>query len=242
MAGLMKRRENNMYVFGKNVAYDTLNGNTKIKKCFLDREFKDSEIVSLLKQKRIKIDYLQRRDLDRKVNGLHQGIILEIEDYQYASMDSILEKNPLLVILDHIEDPHNFGAIIRTCEAAGVDGIIIPNDRSVEVNGTVVKTSVGTTEKMKIVRVTNLVNTMKELKKNGFWIFGTDMEGSDYTTLDYKGKTAIVCGNEGKGMSRLVQENCDFIATIPMQGTVNSLNASVATAIIVFEAVKSRRG
>lgn len=232
-----------MYVFGKNVAYDTLMGKTSVKKCFLDKDFKDNEIISLLKQKRIRIDYLLKRDLDKKVNGLHQGIILEIEDYKYASLDSILElEEPLLVILDHIEDPHNFGAIIRTCEAAGVDGIIIPNDRSVEVNGTVVKTSVGTTEKVKIVRVTNLVNTMKELKKKGFWIFGTDMEGSDYTTLDYKGKTAIVCGNEGKGMSRLVEENCDFIATIPMQGTVNSLNASVATAIIVFEAVKSRRG
>ncbi len=232
-----------MYIYGKNVAYDALTGKSTIKKCFLDKEFKDTEILSLLKQNRVRIDYLYQKELDKKVNGLHQGIILEIEDYKYSTFDSILEKeNPLLVILDHIEDPHNFGAIIRTCEAAGVDGIIIPNDRSVEVNGTVVKTSVGTTEKVKIVRVTNLVNTIKELKKKGFWIYGTDMEGSDYTTLDYRGKTAIVCGNEGKGMSRLVQENCDFIATIPMNGTVNSLNASVATAIIVFEAIKSRRG
>ncbi len=232
-----------MYIYGKNVAYDALTGKKKIKKCFLDKDFKENEILSLLKQKKIKIDYVMKKDLDRKVNGLHQGIILEIEDYQYSSLDSILKKeNPLLIILDHIEDPHNFGAIIRTCEAAGVDGIIIPNDRSVEVNGTVVKTSVGTADRVKIVRVTNLVNTIKELKKVGFWIFGTDMEGSDYTSLDYRGKTAIICGNEGKGMSRLVQENCDFIATIPMNGTVNSLNASVATAIIVFEAVKSRRG
>ena len=166
-----------MYVFGKNVAYDTLMGKTTVKKCFLDKDFKDTEIISLLKQKRIRIDYLLKRDLDKKVNGLHQGIILEIEDYKYASLDSVLElEEPLLVILDHIEDPHNFGAIIRTCEAAGVDGIIIPNDRSVEVNGTVVKTSVGTTEKVKIVRVTNLVNTIKELKKKGFWIFGRSEE------------------------------------------------------------------
>lgn len=232
-----------MLVFGKNVAVETLKENTTVKKCFLDKEFKDDYILKLLNQKQIRKEYLTRRELDQKVKGLHQGIILEIADYKYATLDSLMEKeDPLLVILDHIEDPHNFGAIIRTCEAAGVDGIIIPNDRSVEVNGTVVKTSVGTTEKVKIARVTNLVNTIKELKKNGFWIYGTDMEGSDYTTLDYHGKTAIVCGNEGKGMSRLVQENCDFIATIPMNGTVNSLNASVATAIIVFEAVKSRRG
>ena len=143
-------------------------------------------------------------------------------------------------MLDHIEDPHNFGAIIRSCEAAGVDGIIIPQDRSVEVNATVIKTSVGTREKMKIIRVTNLVNTIKLLKNNGYWIFGTDMIGSDYTTLDYKGKTCIICGNEGSGMSKLVKDNCDFIASIPLRGEVNSLNASVATAIIVFEAIKQR--
>ncbi len=232
-----------MYVFGKNVALASLDSNHKIIKAFLDKEFRDQKIISRLQQKKVQIEYLSKRDLDRKVDGLHQGIILEVEDYHYASLEDVLKsENPFLVILDHLEDPHNFGAIIRTCEAAGVDGIIIPNDRSVEVNSTVVKTSVGTTEKVKIVKVTNLVNTIKELKKRGFWIFGTDMLGTDYTTLDYRGKTAIVCGNEGKGMSRLVEENCDFIASIPMQGEVNSLNASVATAIIIFEALKSRRG
>ncbi len=232
-----------MYVFGKNVAHETLNHPNKIKKAFVEKEFRDTTLLQKLKDARIKIDFLPKKELDRKVDGLHQGIILEIEDYHYATLEELLTKeNPLLVVLDHIEDPHNFGAIIRTCEAAGVDGIIIPTDRSVEVNGTVVKTSVGTTEKVKIARVTNLVHTLQELKKEGFWIFGTDMEGTDYTTLDYRGKTVIVCGNEGKGMSRLVEENCDFIATIPMQGTVNSLNASVATAIIIFEAIKSRRG
>ena len=160
---------------------------------------------------------------------------------KYSSLEDIINKeNPLVIILDHIEDPHNFGAIIRTCEATGVDGIIIPDDRCCEVNGTVVKTSVGTTERVKIARVKNLVNTMERLKKEGFWIFGTDMDGEDFRKLDYKGKTAIVCGNEGSGMSRLVRENCDFIASIPMQGTVNSLNASVATAVIIFEATRIR--
>mgnify|MGYP003475002429 CR=1 FL=1 len=148
-------------------------------------------------------------------------------------------ENPLLVILDHIEDPHNLGAIIRTCEAAGVDGIIIPNDRSVEVNSTVIKTSVGTTEKIKIARVTNLNNTIKLLKDKGYWIFGTDMDGTDYTKLDYKGKTCIICGNEGSGMSKLTKENCDFIASIPMKGEVNSLNASVATAVNFFSSFSS---
>lgn len=232
-----------MFVFGKNVAEEVLNSDKKIDKIFIQDNFKDETILKLINKRRVEVRKLNKIEMDKKVSGLHQGIILSIEDFKYSNIEDVLElENPLLVILDHIEDPHNFGAIIRTCEAAGVDGIIIPNDRSVEVNGTVVKTSVGTTEKMRIIRVTNIVKTMDMLKKNGFWIVGTDMNGQDYSTIDYKGKTAIVCGNEGKGMSRLVEENCDFIASIPMYGTVNSLNASVATAVIVFEAVKSRRG
>jgi 23S rRNA (guanosine2251-2'-O)-methyltransferase len=232
-----------MFVFGRNVAEEVLNSNKKIERIFIQDNFKDEDILKLINKRRIETKVLSKFEMDKKVSGLHQGIILNIEDYKYSHIDEILNlENPLIVILDHIEDPHNFGAIIRTCEAAGVDGIIIPNDRSVEVNGTVVKTSVGTTEKVRIVRVTNIVKTMDMLKKNGFWIVGTDMNGEDYTKIDYKGKTAIVCGNEGKGMSRLVEENCDFIASIPMYGTVNSLNASVATAVVLFEAVKSRRG
>ena len=180
--------------------------------------------------------------MDKMVDGLHQGIILEVEDYKYADIDDIINiPNALIVILDHLEDPHNFGAIIRTCEAAGVDGIIIPKDRSVEVNATVIKVSTGTTENMKIAKVTNLVQTIKELKEKNFWIVGTDMQGTDYDKIDYKGNIAIVIGNEGSGMSRLVKENCDFIATIPMIGTTDSLNASVSTGIIVYEAIKSRR-
>jgi len=231
-----------MYIYGKNVALEFLEQNKKIKKVFLMEQFNDDRIVKMLREQNIRPFFLSKRDMDRKVSGLHQGIILEIEEYKYYQLSDLLEcEDSLIVILDHIEDPHNFGAIIRTCEAAGVSGIIIPTDRSVEVNGTVVKTSAGTTEKVKIVRVTNIVNTIKELKKAGFWIFGTDMNGTDYDKLDYKGKTVIVCGNEGAGMSRLVSENCDFIASIPMQGSVNSLNASVATGIILFEAIKSRK-
>jgi 23S rRNA (guanosine2251-2'-O)-methyltransferase len=176
------------------------------------------------------------------VEGLHQGIILDIEDYNYVDIDELTNlENPLLVILDHLEDPHNLGAIIRTCEAAGVDGIIIPKDRSVEVNGTVYKTSVGTVDSVKIARVTNIVNTMNDLKKQGFWITGTDMEGTNYKEIDYKGKCVIVIGNEGKGMSKRVLDNCDFIATIPMYGKTNSLNASVASGIIIYEAVQNRK-
>lgn len=230
-----------MYIYGKNVALEYLNGNKKIKKAFVQNNFNDYEIINKLNRKNINVQTLSKIDCDKKVSGLHQGIILDVEDYKYANLDDLISnEDSLLVMLDHIEDPHNFGAIIRTCEAAGADGIIIPNDRSVEVNATVIKTSVGTTENMPIARVTNLNNTIKLLKDKGYWIYGTDMDGTDYTKLDYKGKTCIICGNEGSGMSKLVKENCDFIASIPMKGEVNSLNASVATAIIVFEAVKQR--
>ncbi len=230
-----------MYVFGRNVAQEYLESDKKINRVYLLDSFKDYDILNMINKRNIKVQRLSKIDLNKKVSGVHQGIILDVEDYKYCSLEDILEKdNPLIVILDHIEDPHNFGAIIRTCEATGVDGIIIPNDRCCEVNGTVVKTSVGTTENVKIVRVKNLVNTIDKLKDNGFWIFGTDMDGSDYSTLDYKGKTAIICGNEGSGMSRLVKEKCDFIASIPMNGTVNSLNASVATALVIYEAVRIR--
>ena len=177
--------------------------------------------------------------------GLHQGIIIEVDDIKTYSFEevipSISKQYPLIVILDHIEDPHNFGAIIRSCESFGVDAIIIPNDRSVDITSTVVKTSTGTVDKVKIIKVPNLNMTINKLKKNGYWIVGTDMEGVDYTTIDYQDKIAIVIGNEGKGISRLVSENCDYLAKIPMVGTVNSLNASVACGIFLSEINRSRR-
>ena len=226
-----------MYIYGKNVATEYLKTKNKIKKIYLSKNFKDD-----IDTNNIPVKYMEKYEMDKMVDGLHQGIILEVEDYKYADIDDIINTpNALIVILDHLEDPHNFGAIIRTCEAAGVDGIIIPKDRSVEVNATVIKVSTGTTENMKIAKVTNLVQTIKELKEKNFWIVGTDMQGTDYDKIDYKGNIAIIIGNEGSGMSRLVKENCDFIATIPMIGATDSLNASVSTGIIVYEAIKSRR-
>lgn len=230
-----------MYIYGKNVAIETLKNKKKINKAILYKNFKEEEILNLLIKNNIKIKYLEKYEMDKIVNGLHQGIILDVEDYKYATMNDILKSdNPLLVILDHLEDPHNLGAIIRTCEAAGVDGIIIPKDRSVEVNATVIKTSVGTVEDVKIVKVTNIVNEINNLKKQGFWIVGTDMIGTNYKKIDYKGKIAIVIGNEGNGISKLVKQNCDFMATIPMNGKTNSLNASVAAGIMIYEAVSQR--
>ena len=230
-----------MYVFGKNVANEFLNSDKKVLRAYLSLNFKEQYYIDLLNKRNIKIKYIDKRDMDRLVSGLHQGIVLEVEDFNYCDIDVMLKENSLVVILDHIEDPHNFGAIIRTCEAAGVDGIIIPKDRSVDVNSTVVKVSTGAIERVNICQVTNLNNTIKYLKDNGFWIVGTDMNGTDYRKIDYNGKIGIVIGNEGHGMSRLVKESCDFIASIPMKGTVNSLNASVATGIVVFNASLSRK-
>ena len=144
-------------------------------------------------------------------------------------------------MLDHLEDPHNFGAIIRTCEALGVDAIIIPNDRNVAVNATVVKTSAGAIYNMPIVRVSNLTATINKLKDIGYWIVGTDMDGEDYTKIDYNSPICLIIGNEGHGMSKIVRDNCDFIAEIPMVGKINSLNASVSCGIVLSRIVSGDR-
>ena len=231
-----------MFVYGKNVVIETLKNNQPIKKAIIYKNFQDKNIISALQKKNIPIKFVEKFELDKLANGNHQGIMISIPDYEYVSLDELLEKeNPLLVILDHLEDPHNLGAIVRTCEAAGVDGIIIPKNRSVEVTSTVMRTSVGALDYVKIARVTNLTETMNYLKKQGFWIVGTDMDGEDYQRIDYRGKTVLVIGNEGSGMSRLVKENCDFIASIPMNGHVNSLNASVAAGIVIYEAISKRK-
>lgn len=227
-----------MYIYGKNSVMESLKKKEEIKKVFLSSHFHEPEIQKLLNNQNVHI--VDKNKLDQMVKGNHQGIIVEVKDYEYAPLEELLEENAFLVILDHLEDPHNFGAIIRTCEAAGVTGIIIPKDRSVDVTSTVVRVSVGAISNVKIAQVTNLVNTMKYLKEKGFWIVGTDMNGTPYSKIDYKGNLALVIGNEGKGMSSLVEKNCDFIASIPMNGTINSLNASVAAGIIIFEAVKNR--
>lgn len=216
-----------MYVYGKNVAKDI---NSKIEKVYVANNFKEKEILKNIKAP---IVYVDKNKLDKMVDGVHQGIVLKIADYEYKDISEL--NSDIVVMLDHLEDPHNFGAIIRTCEAAGVKDIIIPKDRSVKVNSTVMKTSAGCLDRVNIYEVTNLVQTINYLKKNNYWIIGTDMEGTDYKDIDYKGKIVIIIGNEGNGMSRLVKEACDFIATIPMKGEVNSLNASVAAGIIIFE-------
>ena len=232
-----------MIVYGKNVAKEILKNNKKIEKIILYENFDDKEILNLIENKKIYPQKLGKKEFSKFDKYSSQGIILYIEDFKYSDIEDFTNNlSSVVVILDHLEDPHNLGAIIRTAEAAGVDGIIIPKDRSVDINSTVMKTSAGALENMKIAKVTNLNQTIQQLKNKGYWIVGTDMENSmDYRQIDYTGKIALVIGNEGTGMSRQVRESCDFIAQIPMYGKINSLNASVAAGIMIYEAKKKKK-
>ena len=232
-----------MLVYGRNVAKELLENGKIVQKIILQDGFSDKEINSLIEKRKVPVQYKSKREIDRLAPGVHQGIILFSPDYKYKDISDVLDDEAnFFVILDHLEDPHNLGAIIRTCEAAKVDAIIMPKDRQAQVNSTVMKTSAGTLDNVSIVTVTNLVSTIDELKKNGFWIVGTALEDSvDYRSIDYSGKIALVIGNEGSGMSKLVKNACDFIAKIPMYGTTNSLNASVASGIMIYELIRNRK-
>ena len=233
----------NMLVYGRNVAKDLLKKGKKIEKIYLQDNFSDKEVISLIENQKIKVIRLPKREIDNLCSGVHQGILLFVPDYEYTDFNRFLKNNEeKVVLLDHIEDPHNLGAIIRTCEAAGIKSIIIPKDRQVQVNATVMKVSVGTLDNVNVIQVTNLSTTIDKLKDNGYWIVGTALENSvDYRDIDYNGKIALIVGNEGFGISNLVMKKCDFIAKIPMYGTTNSLNASVAAGIMIYEMIRNRK-
>ena len=234
-----------MLVYGRNVAERIFKDEKllkKVRKLKIEEKYY-LEIQNLLGEfPKSKIKLARKSEIDNLTKDNHQGIIIDMEDYQYTPLNKILEKEyDKVLILDHILDPHNFGAIIRTAVAAGFNAIIIPNDRQVLVNSTVVKTSVGAVFDIDIVLVTNINNTIKTLKDNGFWIYGTVMNGEDYRDVNYDGKTCLVIGNEEKGMSKLVKESCDFLVTIPISPKIDSLNASVAAGILIYEVVRSRK-
>lgn len=222
-----------MKVFGRNVFNEYREKYTDIKKVYISKTFSDHEIINFIKEKHIQYEVVEPRVLDGMVKGNHQGIVMQIDDYEYSNYKQMLDEN-IIVILDHLEDPHNFGAIIRTCESAGIHSIIIPKDRSVTVTGTVMKTSAGALNYVDIAVVPNLVRVIKELKKNGFFVYAADMDGINYKDCSFAPKTAIVIGSEGNGVSKLVKQNCDEIVSIPMHGKINSLNASVAAAILLY--------
>ena len=231
-----------MIIYGKNSCKVVLESNIEISKIYLQEGFSEKDIISLIENRKMKVDYLPKNKMNDLADGVHQGIILSIPNYKYMDLDEVLGDNKFVVMLDHLEDPHNFGAIVRTCEASGVDAIIIPSDREIEVNPTVVKTSVGTVFQTKIIKVVNLVDTINYLKDNGYWIVGTSLEGNlDYREVNYSGNICLIVGNEAKGMSKLVTKNCDYLTKIPMYGETNSLNASVAAGIMIYEVIRNRK-
>ena len=230
-----------MLVYGKNVVNEVLDNNTKIHKVFLDNNFNDQNILNKINKKNLKKFHMDKNKLDKICsNSVNQGIAMDIEEFNYLDIKDIESdsESNFIIMLDSLEDPHNFGAIIRTCECAGVNYIIIPRNRSVSVNSTVYKTASGALSHMKIVEVVNLSNTIRKLKDLGYWVYGADMDGKDYRTIKYDGKTCLVIGSEGHGLKQIVSNSCDEIVSIPMKGKINSLNASVATGILIYEIMK----
>ncbi len=223
-----------MKVYGKNVFNELKNNTNKIKKVYLSSSFHDTQIIDFIKKNNLSYVTMDKKKFDHLVDGNTQGIVLEVEEYEYKDIKNIDTSLKKIVILDHLEDPHNFGAIIRTCEANGVKAIIIPKDRSVQINATVVKTSTGALEYVDIYQVANLVQAMTYLKDNGYFIYGAEADGKLYNTIDYSEKMALVIGSEGHGLSKVVRNACDEIISIPMVGHVNSLNASVSFGVLIY--------
>lgn len=238
------------FIIGRNAVTEALKTDQSINKLFLqDALTSDTikDIVKLAREKGIVISNVPKSKLDLLTDHQkHQGVVLAISAYQYAQLDDLFDKaeqaneNPFFLILDEIEDPHNLGSIMRTADAAGVHGIIIPKRRAVGLTSVVAKTSTGAIEHVPVVQVTNLVQTVKELQKRNVWIFGTDMNGTDYRRWDAKGPSALIIGNEGKGISQLLKKSVDEMLTIPMIGHVQSLNASVAASLLIYQGFNSR--
>lgn len=236
---------------GRNAVIETLKSEKTIEQIFVaNGEISGSinTILKLAKDKNVVVKRVDKRKLDQmSQTGSHQGVIAQVTPYKYFEVEDILQyakqkgEKEFIVILDQIEDPHNFGSIIRTAETCGVHGIIIPKRRNVGVTPTVCKTSAGAVEHMKIAKVSNINNTIDELKKYGIWVYGADMEGESYyfnSKLD--GRVALVIGSEGKGISKLTKDKCDMLLKIPMIGKISSLNASVAGGILMHEVLKQR--
>ena len=250
---IRKENENNFddHVEGRNSVLELLESGKSINKIFITKGEKHgsiNKIIAIAKEKRIIIVEKDKRQMDQIAQTEnYQGVIAIVPPFEYCEIEDILqgakekEEDPFVLILDGIEDPHNLGSIIRTAETAGVHGIIIPKRRAVAVNSTVNKVSCGASEYMKIARVTNISDAISKLKENGLWICGTAVDAKNYYyNQDLTGPIGIVIGNEGKGMSEKVKNNCDFLVKIPMKGKVESLNASVSTGIIIYECVKQK--
>ncbi len=238
-------------VAGRNAVMEALKGSRSVNKLMIangSTEGSIKEIIAVAKDKGVNIQYWDRSKLDSIARGIrHQGVLAQVAPVQYAELEDILQvakdrnEPPFIVLLDELEDPHNLGAILRTADAAGVHGVLIPKHRSCPLSATVAKTSAGAVEHVPVARVGNLVQTIKKLKQEGLWVAAADMDGKDYYDTDLTGPLLLIIGSEGQGVGRLVKEQCDFVVRIPMVGKINSLNASVAGSILMYEAMKQRR-
>ena len=243
----MENKTERQIIYGKNAVSEALNSDKEIDTLFAQKGITLGNIIPNAKKRGIVVKDVS----DEKLTAMcgtpkHGGVAAELCAAEYAELDDILAVSeqkgtpPFIIIADEIADPHNLGAIIRTAEAAGADGVIIPKRRSASLNSTVFKTSAGAAAYVKVARVSNLVDTIKQLKKQGVWVYGMEADGEPYDKVDFSGSVALVVGSEGFGLSRLVRETCDNVVSLPMLGKVNSLNASVSAGILMYEIVKYR--
>ena len=235
---------------GRNAVLEALRAGKTIDKLYVLDGCPDGPVRTIIREAKkgdTIINYVKKERLDQlSETGHHQGVIAMAASYEYATMEDILEKAkekgeaPFIFVLDNIEDPHNLGAMIRTANLAGAHGVIIPKRRAVGLTSTVARTSAGAINYTPVAKVTNLKQTMEQLKKEGMWFVCADMDGTPYYHMDLKGPMGLVIGNEGEGVSRLIKETCDFVASIPMKGDIDSLNASVAAGVLAFEIARQR--
>ena len=235
-----------MQIEGKNQVWQALNSGLTINKIMIDVNYskRKDDIVALARKNKVRVDFVPKQALDRKsTTSHHQGYIADAVEFEYTPLEKLLAsagENPFIVLLDGIEDPHNFGAIIRSCECAGVDGIIIPKNRACQVNDTVVRTSTGAISNMKIAQVVNLKEAIDALKDMGVWVFAAETGGEDIYSKKLNMPIAVIIGSEGDGVKKSIKERCDGVLTLPLKGKVNSLNASVACGIVIFEILRQR--
>ena len=242
---------NNNIICGRNPVLEALRSGREIDRLFVAHGTGGGSVTAIIAKCRAKgilIKEISPQKLDYYCGGAnHQGVAVMFASQEYATVDDMFAlaetrgEKPFLIICDEIEDPHNLGAIIRTAEATGVHGVIIPERRSASLNATVAKAACGALEYVPVARVTNIANTIDALKERGVWVFGADMDGDDYTKTDFDIPCALVIGNEGKGIGALTAKKCDAILSLPMLGKINSLNASVAAGILMYEVVRSRK-
>lgn len=241
---------NQDYIIGKNPVIEALKSERDVNKILIaegSQKGQMQQVIGLAKEHNVLVQFVPKKKIDQLVEGNHQGVVAQVAAYQYAEIDDLFaaaeKKNeaPFFILLDEIEDPHNLGSIMRTADAVGAHGILIPKRRAVGLTATVAKASTGAIEYIPVVRVTNMARTIDELKERGVWIAGTDAKGKeDFRSFDGTMPLGLVIGSEGKGMGRLIRDKCDFLISLPMKGHVTSLNASVAASLLMYEVFRKR--